>query len=79
MSEPRVEALEQQLGAWPSARPPEGTDVPSLEAEVEWIKQSMAFRSGAGLETANLAGELAKAEAELRRHEGSATGSAQSV
>jgi len=67
----RIEALEQQIAEWPSARPPQGNDVPSITAEIEWIKQSIAWRQTAGLETGSLASQLSKAETELKRHEGS--------
>lgn len=69
MSEPRVEALEQILGPWPGVRPPQGTDAPSLAAEIEWLKASAAWQNSNGIDTGPLASELAKAEIALRKHE----------
>ena len=48
----RTDDLEQQLGAWPSARPPQGVDEPTVRAEVEWLKLSAAWQNSNGIDTA---------------------------
>jgi len=68
MSDARVEALEQVLGVWPGVRPPQGTDAPSLAAEIAWLKASADWQNANGITTGPLGGELARAEAELRKH-----------
>jgi hypothetical protein len=63
-----LEALQQQLGPWPAKRPPKGTDVPSLRAEIEWLEASMAFQGHIGMDARTVIGELLQADAELARH-----------